>query len=108
MGSFALSRMLRYYLHLNCIELMRFLMTALEIVKSLSQCYVTGAGILYGAGVCMCVCVWGCSSVGRASDQHATDTCSIPWCGKGVCSQSQLSVQTPLQCLYTPVCNCMP
>ena len=37
---------------------------------------------------------WGCSSVGRASDRHAADAGSIPRCGKGFFSQSQLSVQT--------------
>ena len=35
--------------------------------------------------MCVCVCVGrgGCSSVGRASDRHVTDTGSIPRCGKG-------------------------
>ena len=32
------------------------------------------------------------------------DTGLIPRCGKGVVSQSQLSVQTLLRCPYTPVC----
>ena len=36
----------------------------------------------------------GCSSVGRQSDRHAADADSIPQCGKGFSSQSQLSVQT--------------
>ena len=35
----------------------------------------------------------GSSSVGRASDRHATGTGSIPWGGKGFFSQRQLSVQ---------------
>ena len=35
-----------------------------------------------------------CSSVGRASDRHASVAGSIPWCGKGFFSQSPLSVQT--------------
>ena len=35
---------------------------------------------------------WGCSSVGRASNRHTADTGSIPRCGKGFFSQSQLSV----------------
>ena len=30
-----------------------------------------------------CCLGWGCSSVGRASDQHAADAGSIPQCGKG-------------------------
>ena len=46
---------------------------------------------------------WGCSSVGGASDRHVADTGSIPRCGKGFFSQSQLSVQTLLQCTYSPV-----
>ena len=50
---------------------------------------------------------WWCSSVGRASDWPAADAGSMPWCGKGFFSQSQLWVQTLLQCLYTPMCNRM-
>ena len=46
-----------------------------------------------------------CSSVGRASDQHAADASSIPRCDKGFFSQSQLSVQTLVRCPYTPVYN---
>ena len=46
--------------------------------------------------------MWGCSSVGRASDRHAAEAGSIPQCGKGFFSQSQLSVQTLLRCPYTP------
>ena len=50
----------------------------------------------------------GSSSVGRASDRNATDTGSIPRCGKGFFFlRSQLSVQTLLRCPYTPVCNRM-
>ena len=45
---------------------------------------------------------WGCSSVGGASDRHATDTGSIPRCSKGFFYQRQLSLQTPLRCPYTP------
>ena len=37
----------------------------------------------------------------RASDHHAADTGSIPQCGKGFFSQSQLSVRT-LTCVRTP------
>ena len=48
---------------------------------------------------------WACSSVSRASDHHAADAGSIPRCGKGFFSQSQLSVQTLLRCPYTPECN---
>ena len=44
----------------------------------------------------------GSSSVGRATDWHAADADSIPWCGKGFFSHSQLSVQTLFRCLYTP------
>ena len=44
---------------------------------------------------------WGCSSVGRASDRWAADAGSIPRCGKGFFSQSQLSMQTLLRCPYT-------
>ena len=47
------------------------------------------------------------NSVCRALDWHATDPGSSPWCGKGFFFQSQLSVQTLLRCLYTPVCNCI-
>ena len=43
----------------------------------------------------------------RASDQHAADAGLIPRCGMGFLSQSQLSVQTLLQCPCTPVCNRM-
>ena len=50
---------------------------------------------------------WWCNSVGRASDWPAADAGSMPWCGKGFFSQSQLWVQTLLQCLYTPMCNRM-
>ena len=50
---------------------------------------------------------WGCSSVDRASDRHAADVGTIPRCGKGFFSQSQLSVQTLFRCPYTPVCNRM-
>ena len=45
---------------------------------------------------------WGCSSVGTASDRHVADVGSIPRCGKGLFSQSQLSVQTLLQCPHIP------
>ena len=44
----------------------------------------------------------GCSSVGKASDRHATDAGSIPRCGKGFFSQSQLPVQTLLRFPYSP------
>ena len=50
---------------------------------------------------------WGCSSVGRASDRHAADAGSTSRCGKGIFSQSPLSVQTLLRCPYTPVRNRM-
>ena len=46
----------------------------------------------------------GCSSVGRASDRHATDSGSIPRCGRGFFSQGELSVQTLLRCPCTPSC----
>ena len=49
----------------------------------------------------------GRGSVGRASDRHAADASSIPRCGKGFSSRSQLSVQTLFWCPYTPVCNRM-
>ena len=39
---------------------------------------------------------WGCSSVGRSSDRHSAEAVSIPQCGKGFFSQSQLSMQTLL------------
>ena len=42
----------------------------------------------------------------RASDRHAADVGSIPRCGKGVFSQSQLSVQTLLRYPYTPPPPC--
>ena len=41
-----------------------------------------------------CCYGWGCSSVGRTSDWHATEAGSVPWCGRGFFSQSQLLVQT--------------
>ena len=44
---------------------------------------------------------WGCSSVGRASDRHAADTFDPP-VQQEIFSQSQLSVQTLLQCPYPP------
>ena len=47
--------------------------------------------------------VWGCSSVGRASDLHAADAGLIP--GYGYFFKSHLSVQTLLRCPYTPVCT---
>ena len=50
---------------------------------------------------------WGCSSVCRASDHDATEAGLIPQCGEGFFSQSQLSVQTLLRCLYIPMCNCI-
>ena len=50
---------------------------------------------------------WRCRSVGRSSDRHAAEARSVPRCGKGFFSQSQLSVQTFLQCSHTPVCNRM-
>ena len=40
---------------------------------------------------------WGCSSVGKALDRHAADAGSIPRCGKGFFSRSQLSLQTLLR-----------
>ena len=45
---------------------------------------------------------WGCSSVGRASDWHAADAGSIPRCGKGFFSQSQLCVLTLIRCPFHP------
>ena len=50
---------------------------------------------------------WGGSSVGKALDRHIADAGSIPQSGKGFFSQSRLSVQTLLQCLYAPLWNCM-
>ena len=41
-------------------------------------------------------------SVGRAWDRHAANAGSIPPCGKGFLSKSQLSVQTLLRCPYSP------
>ena len=46
---------------------------------------------------------WGCSSVGRALDRHGADAGSIPRCGKGFFSPSQLSVLT-LHGVRTPPC----
>ena len=48
------------------------------------------------------VCGWWCSSVVKASDGHAADASSIPRCGKGFFSQSQLSVQTLLRVSIHP------
>ena len=50
---------------------------------------------------------WRCSSVCRASDRHAADVGSIPRCGMGLFSVSQLAVQTLFRCPYTPVSNRM-
>ena len=44
---------------------------------------------------------WGCSSVGRASGQHAADAGSIPRCGERFSFESQLSVQTLSRCPRT-------
>ena len=49
----------------------------------------------------------GCSSVGTASDRHAAKVGSSPRCGKGIFSQSQLSVQTLLRCPHIPKSNRM-
>ena len=46
----------------------------------------------------------GCRSIGRASDWHTTDVGSTPWCGKGLFSQSQLSVQAVSAVSIQPVC----
>ena len=55
----------------------------------------------------LAVTKWGCGSVGSVSDRHAADAGSIPRCGKGFFFRSQLSLQTLLRYLYTPVCNRM-
>ena len=47
----------------------------------------------------------GCTQLVRASERHSANARSIPRCGEGFFSQSQLSVQTLLRCPYTPVCN---
>ena len=44
---------------------------------------------------------WNVAQLVRASDRHAAGAGSIPRCGKGFFSQSQLSVQTLLRCSYT-------
>ena len=48
--------------------------------------------------------MWGCSSVGRASDRHAADAGLIPRCGKGFFSQSQLSVWAFFRVSVQPPC----
>ena len=40
----------------------------------------------------------------RGPDRQAADEGSIPWCGKGFFSQSQLSVQTLLHVSIHPLC----
>ena len=50
---------------------------------------------------------WDVAQLVRASDRHAADTGSIPRCGTGFSSQSQLSMQTFFRCPYTSVCNRM-
>ena len=45
---------------------------------------------------------WGCSSVGRASDRHATVEGSIPRCGKGFFSKPTFSANS-LTCVRTPL-----
>ena len=44
----------------------------------------------------------GCSSVGRAWNQHAAEAGSIPWCTTGFFSPSQLSEQTHFWRPYNP------
>ena len=44
----------------------------------------------------------GCSSVGRTSNRHAAEAGSIPRCGNGFFSQSQLSVQIFFGCPHSP------
>ena len=70
---------------------------------------VSFSGSLHKSDMLYKVFGWGCSSVDRASDRHAADTGSIPRCGKGFFSQSQLSgrlsygVRTPpcaFACIY--------
>ena len=48
---------------------------------------------------------WDVAQLVRASDRHAADAGSIPRCGKGFFSLSQLSVQTLFRYPYIPVCN---
>ena len=53
---------------------------------------------------------WDAAQLVRASDQHAIDAGSVPSCGKGFFSQSQLSVQALLRYPYShlpPMRNCM-
>ena len=47
---------------------------------------------------------WDVAQLVRASDRHAADAGSIPRCGKGFFSQSQLSVQTLLRVSVHPQC----
>ena len=62
----------------------------------------------YILSICtLCTHLWNVAQLVRAMDRHYIDAGLIPWCGKGFFSQSQLSVQTLLQCLYTPMCNRM-
>ena len=72
----------------------------------LCLCVCQCLGLLYWLTGIVCLYrFWfvggGCSSVGRASDQNVADAGSIPRCGKGFFSRSQLSVQTLLRCPYT-------
>ena len=67
---------------------------------ALSVCGKERGDLLYFAGRHR---KWGCGSVGRASDRHAADAGSIPRCGKGFSSNSQLSVKT-FTCVRTSPC----
>ena len=49
----------------------------------------------------------GVAQLVRASDHHSADAGSIPRCGKGLFSQSQLSVQTLLHVSVHPMYNHM-
>ena len=48
--------------------------------------------------------VWGCSSVGRASNRHAADAGSILRCGKGIFLPESTSSADSPRCVCTPPC----
>ena len=91
------------YVQSSCARFMTILLCTMEL------CALCDNLIMYNGAVRAMWQSFGCggSSVGRASDRYTADAGSIPRCGKGFFSQSQLSVQTLLRCPYTPVFNRM-
>ena len=68
---------------------------SLEVRKLACQCHKNMAQVCGER-------VWGCSSVGRVSDWHATEPRSVPQCSKGFFSQSAFSAGS--YGVHTPPC----